>query len=164
MIPCVTLRGALLSTAAAAALAFASSAASANSITFGGIVFSMIDLSGGELQVTFSPETGTSIKASVAGGTWDGVNYLESFDLKPAGTYTGASLSDWTEVNGGLNNGPSGTGCNDKGDTGAFCFYHTGGPLSIPATGDMVFDVFFTGSTPDFTTVHLKVRFLDDRS
>src|SRR5437763_1861049 len=64
-----------------------------NPCTSQGISFSLVDLGGGELQVSFSPATGTSIDAS-ASGDWAGIQYLEAFALKPSGgTYTGASLT-----------------------------------------------------------------------
>ena len=143
---------------AAVALAFTSLPATAstcgasgdpNPCTFQGVTFSLTDLGGGELQVTFSPATGTSIDAS-ATGDWAGIHYLEAFALKPnGGTYTGASLASWSFMAGGLSNGAS-DGCNGSG-SGFVCFYQPTTPFTIPATGSMTFDVFFTGGTVDLS-------------
>ena len=126
---------------AAVALAFKSSTATAstcgaagdpNPCTFQGITISLSDLGGGELQVTFSPATGTSIDAS-ASGDWAGIKYLEAFALDPSGgTYTGASLAGWASMAGGLSNGAN-DGCNGSG-SGYVCFYQPTTPFTIPAT------------------------------
>ncbi len=135
----------------AVALAFSLIPASANSITFQGVTFSLTDMGAGELEVRISG-------ASTATGDWAGIKYLEAFALKPAGgTYTSASLAGWTSSDSGLNN----NGCS-KGGAGYICFYQPTLPVSIPALGDMVFDVFFTGGTVDFDPTHLKVNFLKD--
>jgi hypothetical protein len=146
-----------LKTILIAAVALACTSLGASALTFQGITFSLTDLGGGELQVTFSPATGNSIKAS-ASGDWTGIQFLEAFSLVPSGgTFTGASLAGWTEVNGGLSNGSS-TGCDGNG--AGVCFTKGASPFAIPATGNMVFDAFFTGGTAVFEpTTHLKVDF-----
>jgi hypothetical protein len=142
---------------AGVALACTSMSASANSISFQGIIFSLTNLGGGELEVRFSPVTGTSISSSASsspGSNWVNINYLAAFALKPSGgTYTGASLTGWTLDLGGLNS----SGCDTHG--GGYVCFVSNPPHAIPTTGDMVFDVFFTGGTVDFSTTALKVDF-----
>ena len=131
------------------ALACTSLGASANSITFQDVTFSLTNLGAGELELTISGAAGAT-------GNWAGINYLKAFDLAPnGGTFTSASLAGWTEVTGGLSNGSS-VGCNGNG--AGVCFDAGTSPYSIPS-GAMVFDVFFTSGTVDFSTTHLKVDF-----
>ena len=143
------LRVALL---ASLTVACGSIAASANTISFQGLYFSLTNLGGGELEVTISPVNGNSITGSAMWGA--PIHYLANLALKPSGgTYTGATLSGWTPQAGGMN----ANGCNGSG-AGWECF-DSNPPDSIPATGNMVFDVFFTGGTVDFSTTALKVEF-----
>ena len=138
---------------AAAALGLAASAASANSLTFQNVMFSTADLGGGELQLTIN-------NALNANGDWTGIKYLESFALDDVGTFTSASLAGFTYQPGGLSNGSS-DGCNSKG-SGYACFTSNGGPDLL--TNKMVFDIFFTGGTTDFSLPHLKVDFWANNS
>jgi hypothetical protein len=133
--------------------------ARAGSITFQNVTFSMADLGNGQLQLTIS-------NALNATGDWTGIGYLEAFSLKPAGgTYTGASLTGWNALTGGLSNG-SDIGCNGSG-AGFVCFYYSTvnppNPPTYPAplalTNNMIFTVQFVGGTVDFSTTHLKVDF-----
>jgi hypothetical protein len=139
---------------ATAVLALAASAASANSLTFQNVTFGTTDLGGGELQLTID-------NALNAGGDWSNIKYLEAFSLNDVGTFTSASLTGFTYNPGGLSNGSS-TGCDSSASPGFACFLSTGGPTAL--TNSMVFDVFFTGGTPDFSLPHLKVDFWADSS
>src|SRR5689334_3631251 len=127
------------------ALGWGAVSASANTITFQGLYFTLADKGAGELEVTISPVTGTSITGSA---TWGApINYLASLALKPSGgTYTSASLSGWNFEAGGLN----AHGCSGSG-AGWLCFDAIP-PDPIPASGPMVFDVYFTGGSVDFST------------
>ena len=133
---------------AATALGLAASAAPANSLTFQNVTFNTTDLGGGELELTID-------NALNANGDWTGIKYLESFSVNDVGTFTGASLTGFTYQSGGLSNGSS-DGCNNKG-SGFACFLSSGSP--DPLTNSMVFDIFFTGGTTDFSLPHLKVDF-----
>ena len=136
---------------AALAFAFASSAASANSLDFQNVTFSTTNLGGGELQLTIS-------NALNANGDWTGIKYLQSFALNNVGSFTNANIAGFTYEAGGLNNG----GCNGHG-AGWACFLSTPGPLAL-SSNNMVFDIFFTGGTPDFSLPSLKVDFFTNLS
>lgn len=79
---------------------------------------------------------------------------VESFALTPPSNFSGATLSGFTEMNGGLNS----KGCDGTGNF--FCFKANTTPPSTPAlaansTLDFVFDVTlaagsFAGYSPDF--------------
>ncbi len=141
---------------AALALAFASSGASANTLTFQGVTFSTATTStAGELVLTISNAL-TAGQNPTAGSDWGGINYLESFSLGSVGTFTSASLSGWSYLAGGLSNGNSGAGCDGNGANTA-CFYQPATPVTL--TNSMVFDIFFTGGISDFSAPHLKVDF-----
>ena len=78
------------------ALACTSLGASANSITFQDVTFSLTNLGAGELELTIDG-------AASATGNWAGIKFLEAFALDPdGGTFTSANLAGWTEVAGGL--------------------------------------------------------------
>ena len=149
---------------AAAGLALSSLGASAGSLTFQNVTFSLTDEGGGLLQLEIT-------NALNANGNWAGIQYLEAFSLVPSGgTITGASVtnvSGWTEVAGGLSNGVSSAGCDTHG--AGVCFFSSAvnppSPPTLPSnpfalTNDVVLDVQFTGSNIAFTpTTHLKVDF-----
>ena len=142
---------------AGVALACTTVGASANTLTFQGLDFTMTALTSTELELTIAAHTGNSITASAAaapGSDWIGINFLSALALKPAGgSYTGATLAGWTFENTGLNaNGCAG------GSNGYVCFDRSP-DLAIPATGAMTFDIFFTGGTVDFGATSLKLNF-----
>jgi hypothetical protein len=122
--------------------------ASANTLTFQNVTFSTANLGGGELQLTIS-------NALNANGDWAGIHYLESFAINVGGTWTNAHLAGWSTLLGGLSNGNSGAGCDGNG--AGVCFYQPSTPATL--TNNMVFDIFFTGGTTDFSLPHLKVDF-----
>jgi hypothetical protein len=128
---------------AALALAIASSGASANTLTFQGVTFSTTDLGGGQLKLEIT-------NATSATGDWAGIGFIGAFALNDIGTFTNATLTNWTFEAGGLNAG----GCDGAG-AGFACFHRT----SLALTADMVFDITFTGGTTDFSLPHLKVWF-----
>jgi hypothetical protein len=138
---------------AALAIAFSSSGAWANSLTFQGVTFSTTALGGGELQLTIT-------NALNASGNWSGIKYLESFAVGNVGSFTGASLTGFTYDPGGLSNG-SANGCNGNGASFA-CFYATPSPLAL--SNNMVFDIFFTGGPTSFSLPSLKVDFWTNSS
>lgn len=129
------------------AIIFATSGASANSLTFQNVTFSTADLGGGELQLTIT-------NALNANGNWAGIKYLESFQLSNVGTFTTATVAGFTTDPGGLSNGSS-NGCNGNGS--GVCFFGTSSPLTL--TNNVVLDIFFSGGTTNFSLPHLKVDF-----
>jgi hypothetical protein len=147
-----------------AALAFTSSSALANSITFNNVTFSLAEVGANELQLAIT-------NALNANGNWAGIKFLEAFDLNPSGgTWTSASVinvSGWNSELGGLSNGKSGVGCNGSG-AGDICFYSSPvnppSPPNYPAdpyplSNNMVFDIQFAGGATDFSITHLKIDF-----
>jgi hypothetical protein len=142
---------------AALALAFASSGAWANTLTYQGVTFTTTVLNNNELQLTIT-------NAQSATGNWAGVNYLEAFAIGNVGSVTGATLqtpglTGLAYGSGGLSNGSS-TGCNGNG-AGFACFTAGGAPLSL--SNSMTFDIAFTG-TPNFSSPSLKIDFWTDSS
>ena len=138
------LRVALL---ASLSVACSSIAATANTISFQGLYFSLTE----NWKLRSVRLTATPLREVLRGAP---IHYLANLALKPSGgNYTGATLSGWTPQAGGMN----ANGCNGSG-AGWECF-DSNPPDSIPATGNMVFDVFFTGGTVDFSTTALKVEF-----
>lgn len=133
---------------AALAIIFATSGASANSLTFQNVTFSTADLGGGELALTIT-------NALNANGDWTGIKYLESFQLSNVGTFTTATVAGLTADPGGLSNGSS-NGCNGNG-SGVCFFAPAGSPITL--TNSMTFDILFSGGTTNFSLPHLKVDF-----
>jgi len=132
---------------AALALTFVSSGAWANSLTYQGVTFSTTDLGGGTLELSIA-------NALNATGNWSGIKYLEAFSIGDVGSFTTASVSNFTFDPGGLSNG-SAVGCNGSG-SGA-CFYAGSSPLAL--SNNMIFDIAFAGGSTDFTLPHLKIDF-----
>jgi len=120
-----------------------SSNATTYTLTFQNVNFSSTDLGGGELQLTIA-------NALNATGNWSGIQYLEAFAIQVDGTYTNASLAGWNTVLGGLN----ANGCNGKGN---FVCFNTNPAYAL--SNNIVFDIYFTGGTPDFNSPTLKVDF-----
>ncbi|TMH07941.1 MAG: PEP-CTERM sorting domain-containing protein [Betaproteobacteria bacterium] len=128
---------------AAAVLSLAAGTASANTLTFQGVIFTTTAVDSDTLELTID-------NALAATGDWTGIQYLKSFELKDIGSISSATLAGWTYSANELN----AHGCSG-GAAGGACFYTT------PATAlsnHMVFDIDFTG-TLDFSAPHLKVEF-----
>jgi PEP-CTERM motif-containing protein len=144
------LRNLVLLPAAAAAIAFGTSAI-ANSLTFQGVTFETQALDSDTLRLSI-------LNATSATGDWTGVDFLKAFEIKDIGNVTGANITS----------GPAGTytqtvdaglaatlGCTTGGTNGA-CFSATS-PIAL--TDSMIWTIDFVG-TLDFSAPHLKVQFL----
>ena len=143
---------------AAAVLAFSSLGASADSITFQNVTFSLTDLgSPGAGQRTLELEI---LNADHAGPDWTGVNFLQAFALKPSNTtYTSASLTGWGFVPGNASNGGDSDGCHSNANNGFLCFFKPYGS-PFPIAHDMVFDITFSGGNGGLIDVaHMQVDF-----
>jgi hypothetical protein len=136
---------------AGAALACTSMGASADTLTFQGLDFTLTALTSTDLQVKIAAHTGNSIATS-ASGDWAGIHFLDAFAVKPASGDVTATVAGWTFHDGGLAAG----GCNGAG-AGFVCFDRAS-DFAIPATGAMVFDVLFNGAVT-FGATELKVVF-----
>jgi hypothetical protein len=122
-----------------------------NSCSFQGITFTLTPLTTTEIQVEMNVGT--------LSGDWATDTLVEAFALTPSGgTWTSANTSGFTTVLGGLSNGSSAGGCDTHG-AATVCFDSNSATAPV-LSGDLKFDVFFTGGTVDFSTTHLKVCFL----
>lgn len=115
----------------------------ANSLSFQGVTFSLVDNGSGSLTFTIA-------NAPNATGDWNGIETLDAFSLKDIGG-TSLTLAGWSLSSNEL----SPDGC-DGGSSGGYCFGAPGGSVSL--TDNMVFDLTYTGAL-NMTAPHLKILF-----
>jgi len=152
---------------AAGALGFTPMAASADSLLFQGLTF------------TLSPGAATNeVLFSITGtptGDWSTVNFLKAFSLKPTvapfptnATITSNPSTSWTVD---PNTNQSGSGFCDGSANGATCFLAntaialqtTPNPSPPPANTfptNLSFDINFTGTGLDLNVLHLQIAFI----
>jgi hypothetical protein len=151
----------------------------ANPCNFQGVTFTLSAITPTELEITLAPTTGTSLKNSFTTDWTSAITALAAFAVIPGDTsdnFTGATATsttingtstNWVTFTGTVNAG----GCDSSMAAGA-CFAagtgtpasFTAAPLALPATGNIVLDVTFTGTNSNFTfapTTHLKVEWVD---
>jgi hypothetical protein len=144
---------------AAGALTFAPMAASANSITFQGVTFTLTDGGGTATTRTLDLEI---TNADNPTGDWlspNKINFLQAFALKPDdNTYGAASATNgFLTVLGQVNNGMTTDGCASNPNNGFFCFHApSGSPFAI--THVMDFAITFTGGDGGLINIaHMQV-------
>ena len=141
--------------AAASACVLSSGAALANTLTYQGVTFETLALDSDTLRLTI-------YDATAATGNWDGVNFLNAFEIKDVGNVTNAQIVSGPAGSAYMDNGLStnmsisGVGCITGGTPGA-CFDFV---VPLALTDLMTWDIDFTGTGLDFSAPHLKVQFL----
>jgi hypothetical protein len=133
---------------AAAAMSMAALAAQANTLTFQGVTFTTWS-AGNDLML--------EIDAANPTGDWASAVSMDSLSIKNIGSFGSVSLSGpggaWNFGGADLNAG----GCEGSGSDTSACFSHS--PVAL--ADNMLFKFSFSGGSQDFSSPHLKVRFLN---